>query len=131
VIVPLIEQAMREGRRLRCLIEIGPEFHGMTPSAAWEDVKIGLRALRAFDACAVVTDLGWVRESTRFAAFLMPFPVRVFRLQDRGKAVEWLSSLPEGAGISHRLLPEAGVVVVEVAEPLRAADRLRGPGVHG
>lgn len=122
VVVPLVDEASREGRRLRFLCEVGPDFHGMTPSAAWEDVKVGLRALRMVDGCAVVSDIGWIRESSRLAAFFMPCPVRVFGAQDRARAIEWLSSLPEGAGMSARLVPESGVVVVEVAEPLRVAD---------
>lgn len=122
VIVPLVEDAARDGRRLRCLCRIGPDFQGMTPGAVWEDVEIGLRALRSFDGCAVVSDIGWIREATRLAGFLMPCPVRVFSDRDRDKAVDWLSSLPEGAGVTHRLVPESGVVVVEIAEPLRAAD---------
>lgn len=52
----------------------------------------------------------------------MPCPVRVFGNQERDEALCWLSSLPEGPGISHRLLPESHVVVVEVEQPLHAQD---------
>jgi hypothetical protein len=34
----------------------------------------------------------------------------------------WLRSLPEGPAVSHRLLPESGVIVVEVKQALRAQD---------
>jgi hypothetical protein len=33
-----------------------------------------------------------------------------------------LISLPEGPGVTHRVLPESGVIVVELTEPLRAQD---------
>jgi hypothetical protein len=122
VVIPLIDGAARNGRLLRCLCEVGPDFQGLTPSAAWEDLKIGLRALRMIEACAVVSDIGWVRESSNLAAFFMPCPVRVFTLQDRGKAIAWLSSLPEGAGMSARLISESGIVVVELTVPLRVQD---------
>jgi hypothetical protein len=147
VIVPLVEQAIRDRRRLRCLIEVDADFTGMTPAAAWEDVKIGLRALGSFDGCAVVSDRGWVRDATKIAAFLMPCPMRAFAPEDRSKAVEWLASLPEGAGILYWLQPERGIVAVEIAEPLRAQDfdalamsvdpwiethgKLRGLVIHG
>jgi len=39
----------------------------MTPGAAWKDVTLGLRALGLFDGCAVVSDIGWVREASRLA----------------------------------------------------------------
>ena len=120
--LPLLEEATRTGRRIRCLCQVGPEFRGLTPSAAWEDVRLGLRALRLFEACAVVSDLGWIRESTRLAAFFMPCPVQVFGEHEREQAIKWLSSMPEQPAIEHRLIAESGVVVVEVSQPLRAPD---------
>ena len=122
VFVPFLDEARREGRRIRFLYQLGPEFEGFTPGAAWEDAKIGLNYMRLFDGCAVVTDLGWVRELTRLVGFLMPCPVQVFGNLERDKAIGWLGSLPEGAAVSHRLLPEFGVIVVEVKQALRAQD---------
>ena len=122
VFQPLVDGARREGRRLRFLYDLGPEFEGFTASAAWEDAKLGLRSLRLFDGCAVASDLAWVRESTRLIAFLMPCPVQVFGHRERDKAVDWLRALPEGIAASHRLLPELGVIVVEIKEALRAQD---------
>jgi hypothetical protein len=122
VFVPLLDEARREGRRIRLLYQLGPEFEGFTAGAAWEDAKIGLQSMRLFDGCAVVTDLGWIRELTRVIGFLMPCPVHVFGNQERDKAIDWLGSLPEVAAISHRLLPDSGVIVVEVKQPLRSQD---------
>jgi hypothetical protein len=122
VLVPLMDAARRDGRHLRFLYQVGPEFRGFTPGAAWEDVKIGLQSMRLFDGCAVVSDVGWIRESTRLAAFLMPCPVKVFSVADRQAAAEWLQSLPAGAAASQRMIPEKGVLVVDVNQPLRAQD---------
>ncbi len=122
VLEPMLEQAQREHRRVRFLYELGPQFEAFTPSAAWEDAKAGVRFLRLFEGCAVVTDLGWVKESTRFFAFMMPCPMRVFGSQERDQASAWLAALPEPAAVAHRLLPESGVIVVEVTAALRAQD---------
>jgi hypothetical protein len=122
VCIPLLEKAQREGRRIRFLYQFGPEFQGFTPGAAWEDANIGLHSMRLFDGCAVVTDLAWIREVTRLAAFFMPCPVQVFGNKNFDEAIAWLQSLPEGAAVSHRLVPESGVIVVEVKQPLRAQD---------
>lgn len=122
VMVPLMDAARRDGRHLRFLYQVGPGFEGFTPGAAWEDVKVGLRSMRLFDGCAVVSDVGWIRESTRLATFLMPCPVRVFSLAERALAAEWLRSLPEHATVSLRLIAEAGVLVVDVRQPLRTQD---------
>src|SRR5579863_10127352 len=122
VIAPLIEDARRKGRHIRFLYCVGPRFEGFTPGAAWEDAKIGIHNLRLFDACAVVSDTGWIRESTRLAGFLMPCPVRVFANRELEQAAAWLASLPESPAIHYRLLPDAGVIVVEVKQPLKVQD---------
>jgi hypothetical protein len=120
--VPLLDKARHEGCRIRFLYQFGPEFESFSPGAAWEDAKIGLHSMRLFDGCAIVTDLAWIRESTRLAGFFMPCPVRIFNNRERENAVEWLKSLPETAAVSHRLHPELGVIVVEVKQALRAQD---------
>ncbi|MET8942779.1 STAS/SEC14 domain-containing protein [Streptomyces sp. NPDC004542] len=122
VIEPLVDDARREGRRIRLLWECGPGFRSFTPAAGWEDLKVGIRAMRLFEGCAVVTDIRWIRKWTGPASFLMPCPVRVFGVREREEALDWLVSLPEGPGVSHQVLPESGVLLVEVEQPLRAQD---------
>jgi hypothetical protein len=122
VLEPLLDEARRGGRRIRFLYEIGREFEAFTPSAAWEDAKVGLRSLRSFAACAVVTDHDWIRNATRIAAFLLPCPVRAFSGHDRDKALHWLGGIPHEVGLSHRLIAERGVLVIEARHSLTAQD---------
>jgi hypothetical protein len=122
VFEPLLDDARREGRRLRLLYQLGPEYDGFTPGAAWEDAKLGLRSLRLFDGCAIVSDVAWIRQSARLIGFILPCPVQIFSNEQCERAIEWLAALPEGAATSHRLLPESGIIVVEVGAPLRATD---------
>jgi len=122
IVEPLIDNLRRQGRRARFLYEAGPEFGGITASAALEDAKIGLRSMSLFDGCAIVTDVGWLRGSARLAGFLMPCPVQIFGNHERNGAVEWLSSLPGSSSTSHRVLADLGVIVVEVENPLRVQD---------
>jgi hypothetical protein len=117
---PALDEARRERRRVRLLYQFGPDFEGFTAGGAWEDLRAGLRAMKLCDGCAVVADGAWIRGSARLAGFVMPCPVHVFSNQERAKAVEWLRALP--GGVFHYLLPETGVLVVEVKEPLRSRD---------
>jgi hypothetical protein len=122
---PILDEARRRGRRIRLLVQIGPEYEGFTAGMAWEKAATGLRsfsALRLFDGYAIVSDAEWIREWTHLVGFLLPFPLRVFGNGERDEAIAWLSSLPESAGVAPRLLPESGVLVAEVSEPLRAQD---------
>jgi hypothetical protein len=123
VVVPIIDRAVGEGRGLRMLCVVDEAFTGLTPAAAWEDVRLGLRAMTHLTGCAVVSDLGWVREWTRFAAFFLPGHVRVFGAGERDEAVRWLEELPAHVATA-RLDRITGVVVVvvDVTEPLRRED---------
>lgn len=122
---PLLDDSRRQGRRLRLLVQLGPEYEGFTADTVWGKTETWVRypaLLRMIDGYAIVSDLRWVRDWIHLVGFLMPFPIRVFANAERDDALAWLSSLPEGPGVSHRLLPESGVVVVEVTEPLRSPD---------
>lgn len=121
VLVPLFEEARRDGRRLRFLFNLGPEFLGFTAGGAWEDARTGLHYMRLFERIAIVTDIRWVRESVRFVGGMMPCPVRVFANSDRSAALEWLGT-PSTAKLPYRLVPESGVLVVEPDAPLRSED---------
>jgi len=119
---PILDAARREGRRIRFLYRVGPEFEGFTVGAAWEDARIGMRFLRVFEGCAVVSDIGWIRHASRFVGTFLPCPVQVFDDGQMRQAVEWLVALPVRDAASHRLVPERGVIVVELRGPLRVRD---------
>jgi hypothetical protein len=121
VLRPLLQRTHAEGRRVRLLYEFAPEFKGFTAGAGWEDVRLGLKYVRMFERCAVVTDLNWIREGTQLLGTMMPCPVRVFSSAEQEHARQWLVAPLEGT-IRHRLLPELGVLVVEPNQRLRAED---------
>ena len=121
VFEPLMEAAHREGRRVRLLYDVPAEFKGFTAGAGLEDMRLGMKYLRLFERCAVVTDVGWLREATRLFGAMMPCPVKVFPGAERTQAVDWLAAPLRGT-VAHRLLPEAGVLVIEPSQPLGAED---------
>jgi hypothetical protein len=107
VFAPLVDQARRAGSRMRLLYQFGPGFERITAGALWADTRLGLRYLRVLDGCAVVSDIGWIRASTRGIGAWMPCPVRVFDNDERDDAVAWLTSLPHGADVSTRDIAKA------------------------
>ena len=87
----------------------------------WKDVTLGLTAMRHLAGCAVVSDLSWVRETTRLTTFFLPGHVRVFSMHERDDALRWLADLPcKLADV--RLRPDQSVIVVDVDQPLRRED---------
>lgn len=122
VLLPILDEARSQGRRIRLLYWFGPDFHGFTAGAAWEDARLGLRHLRLFERCAIVSDVGWIRASSRLFGAMMPCPVSVFGNDEWQQAVAWLTAPRATPGITHRLMPESGVLVVELHGPVRAED---------
>jgi hypothetical protein len=41
---------------VRCLVQIDG-FDGITPDAAFEDIRLGWQAMDSFEGCAVVSDV--------------------------------------------------------------------------
>jgi hypothetical protein len=122
VLEPMLARAEREHRRLRFLYELGPELEAFTPDAAWEDMRVGLGSLRLLDGCAVVTDVDWIRSAVALTRFMFPCPVRAFASAVRERAKTWLLELPENPSLVAHLLPDAGVLVIEVQHALRGRD---------
>jgi hypothetical protein len=107
VFAPMVEQARRAGRRMRLLYEFGPGFQRITPGAVWADARLGSSYLRLLDGCAVVSEVGWIRGSSRAIGAWMPCPLRVYGNDERDDAAAWLASLSEGAGVSARNMAKA------------------------
>lgn len=106
---PMVEQAGRAGGRLRLLYEFGPEFRRITGGALWADARLGTGYLRLLDGCAVVSDIGWIRATSRAIGSWMPCPLEVFHNDERDDAVAWLASLSECPGVSVRDMATAYV----------------------
>jgi hypothetical protein len=121
VLTPLMEAAHREGRRVRLLYEFPAEFERFTAGAGFEDMRLGMKYFRLFERCAVLTDVGWLREATRLFGAMMPCPVRAFENAERAEALDWLASPIRGT-VVHKLLHEVGVLVVEPSQALGPED---------
>jgi len=122
VIGPMVERAREAHGRLRCLIEIDADFHGLTPAAVLDDVGMGLGTVGAYDGVAVVTDKTGLRTATEWAAFVTPFPMRVFPAGARAEAAQWLADLPADATVQVALDAATGVATAEVDQALRIED---------
>jgi SpoIIAA-like len=89
VVLPAFEDAAKNGE-YRAVIVI-PEFEGMSSSALWQDLKIGMSHLRGWKRVAVVTDIDWITHVTQFFGWMTPGDVKVFSLADRAQAIDWVT----------------------------------------
>ena len=109
VVESMFDGARADGRRLRVLLQLGPEYEGFTAGAVWEKAGIWMRhpgLWQEIEGYALVSDIHWVAELVHLAGLLVPFPMRVFGNDALDEAAAWLASsaehstsadLPQGA----------------------------------
>ncbi len=90
-IVPLIQDKLKDHRKIKLIYRIGPDFKSMTPGAVWSDARVGIMHLTQFTKIAVVSDLDWIRHATRVFAPLIPGHVHVFSNDELQAAKTWIS----------------------------------------
>ena len=91
-IVPAVEAALQQHDKVRLLYQLGDDFDGFEAGALWEDAKVGLTHLAAWERIAMVTDVDWLRSVTKAFGFAMPGEVRVFGNAEIDAARDWLTS---------------------------------------
>ena len=91
VVIPTIEARLKEHDKLRLIYNCGEEFEGFEAAAMWDDAKVGMKHLTAWEKIAVVTDVDWMRMMTKAFGFAIPAKVRVFENDDLDDARAWAS----------------------------------------
>ena len=91
ILVPTVEAKLKVFPKVRLLYFLGPDFSSYELEAMWDDAKIGLKHLTAWERIAVVTDTEWIRSATRLFGFAIPGHVRVFANNELSAAKEWVS----------------------------------------
>lgn len=96
VLIPAVTAALERQDKVRLYYQIDPDFTGIEPGAVWKDIRLGVEHLSRWERIAVVTDVGWIRNTFAAFAFLIPGETEIFPLADAEKARAWIAA--EGAG---------------------------------
>ena len=91
VVIPAVEEKIKTHSKVRLFFHLGKDFAGYTAEAIWDDTKIGIQHLTAFEKIAVVTNVVWVKEAVRVFGILVPCPVRVFPNEELSAAAAWVN----------------------------------------
>jgi hypothetical protein len=92
VLIPAVEKAFEQRKKIRLYYEIKPDFTGVDAGAVWEDFKVGLEHWLRWEQIAVVTDVAWIRQAVNAFGFLMPARIRVFSTNEVAQARSWIVS---------------------------------------
>ena len=90
-ILPAVEAVLATHEKVRLLYHLGDGFGGFEAGALWEDAKVGLSHLAAWERIALVSEVDWIRAATKALGFAMPGEVRVFANAELEAAKVWLA----------------------------------------
>ena len=124
LLMPALEDKLTRHRKVRLLyVIVEDRFTGYTGGAAWEDAKVGMKHLTAFERVALVTDFDWIENVVKAFGFAFPGEVRVFDDDDELDAARaWVCEPPSEGELSFELMKEQGVLILEPKGELEAAD---------
>ena len=90
VVVPEVDRAFRSHGKANFYYELGPQFTGLEPGAAWEDLKESVRHFGGWERMAVVTDVEWIKRLVSGFGSILPGEVRVFPYAEQAVARAWV-----------------------------------------
>jgi len=91
VFIPAIEAKFKSHKKIRLLYHLAEDFSGYTVGAVWDDAKLGLGHVTAFEKVAIVTDVHWIIEAVKFFSFFLSCPVKVFGNDQIAEANAWVA----------------------------------------
>jgi hypothetical protein len=92
ILIPRVEAALKRHDKVRLYYELGSQYSGIDPGAAWEDLKVGVEHFTRWERAAIVTDVDWIRHMVNVFRFLMPGQMRVFATAKKSEARDWILS---------------------------------------
>ena len=88
--VPRLEEAIARYGKVRVLMYLDETFDGWETAVIWEDTKVGLKNINAFEKIAVVGLTDWLSKVTEMLGHLMPASVKTFPAGQLEEAASWV-----------------------------------------
>jgi len=92
VLIPTVNSALEEHKKVRLFYKIGEDFTGIDPLAVLEDFSVGVSHLLRWERMAVVTDVAWIAQAIRAFGFLFPVKLKIFPLTQEAEARRWIAA---------------------------------------
>ena len=88
IVQPKVQRTLNRHHKVRLYYEIGGRF----PGAAWDDLRLEIEQLPSWERVALVTDVGWVRQTVKALRLLIGSDVRVFTASQAHEGLAWATS---------------------------------------
>jgi hypothetical protein len=94
ILMPAVREVSGRGEQVRIVL-VFQRWDGMSSSAVWQDLKMGLDNLRRWKRIALVTDLDWMITVTSLFGWMTPGELKRFPLAERDRAIAWAAGNDE------------------------------------
>jgi hypothetical protein len=91
VLIPAIEQKLKENKKIRMVYDLGSSFTGFDLSALLDDAKMGMKHLSAWDRIALVSDHEMINTFAKFFGHMLSCELRIFKNAELEEAKKWIS----------------------------------------
>ena len=88
--VPKLMDAIERCEKVRVLIYLDETFDGWETAVLWEDTKVGLKTINAYEKIALVGGPDWMAKITDLLAHFMPDSVKTFPSGELDEAYGWI-----------------------------------------
>jgi hypothetical protein len=102
ILMPAMKRSLKYCEKIRLYYELGSRF----PGAGWDDLELGLEDFSRCERVAIVSDIGWVRQTVKAVRFLIPSEIRVFATVQAEEGRAWITA-PPGSEIAADNSPAA------------------------
>lgn len=89
-LIPAVEDLLSRHEKIRVIYHLDEGFKEFSAAAVWDDAKMGMRHLTAWERIALVTDLEWLTTATLAIGFMIPIELKVFPCERMDAAREWI-----------------------------------------
>ena len=91
-LIPAVESLIGSTGKARVLMVLGPEWEGYSAHAMFDDAKLGIEHLRAWERFALVSDATWIHDTAKLFGWVVPGEVRSFPCAEEADAAAWVAS---------------------------------------
>jgi SpoIIAA-like len=88
VLMPAVREVWERGDEVRIVL-VFERWEGMSPGAAWDDLKVGMKHITKWRRIALVTDLDWMITVTSLFGWMTPGELKRFPVAERDRAIAW------------------------------------------
>ncbi|MGA9827202.1 MAG: STAS/SEC14 domain-containing protein, partial [Rhodanobacteraceae bacterium] len=85
-LVPLVNERLKNHRKLDLLCCIDGEWKGMEAGAVWQDLRLGLGRIGHWARMAIVSDIKWLENAVKLFRVFSPGELRHFDSNDYAAA---------------------------------------------